>query len=287
MKTFLHDIRVVSLAANVPGPVAAARLRDMGAAVAKIEPPSGDALALASPQWYAELHDGVQILRLDLKSDSGRKRLEDLLAESDLLLTASRPSSLKRLGLAWPTLADRYPDLCQVAISGYAPPDADMPGHDLTYQAGVGLLKPPDLPLTLAADMAGAERAVTAALALLYNRERAKRAGTVPEEGERFAWTPISVAAEDFAEPFSRGLTAPGGLLGGMLPMYNLYKAADGWIAIAAIERHFLAKLTLELKLEQVTKEAMAEVFLARSSAEWEEWALTRDIPLVAVRESM
>ncbi len=286
MKTILHDIRVVSLAANIPGPVAAARLRDMGAAVAKIEPHSGDALAMASPQWYAELHEGVRVLRLDLKSDSGRKKLEDLLVECDLLLTASRPSSLKRLGLAWPTLADRYPDLCQVAISGSGPPDADMPGHDLTYQARVGLLKPPELPRTLAADMAGAERAVTAALALLYNRERAKRAGTVLEVGERFAWAPISVAAEDFAEPLRRGLTAPGGLLGGMLPMYNLYKAADGWIAIAAIERHFLAKLTLELKLEQVTKEAMAEAFLARSSAEWEEWALAQDIPLVAVREA-
>jgi crotonobetainyl-CoA:carnitine CoA-transferase CaiB-like acyl-CoA transferase len=287
MKNILHDIHVVSLAANIPGPVAAARLRDMGAAVVKVEPPSGDALAMASPQWYAELHDGVQLLRLDLKSNSGRKKLEGLLAESDLLLTASRPSSLKRLGLAWPTLADRYPDLCQVAISGYAPPDADMPGHDLTYQASVGLLKPPDLPRTLVADMAGAERAVTAALALLYNRERAKRAGTVLEEEERFAWAPISVAAEDFAEPLRRGLTAPGELLGGMLPMYNLYKAADGWIAIAAIERHFLATLALELKLEQVTKEAVAEAFLARGSAEWEEWALARDIPLVAVREAV
>jgi len=95
------------------------------------------------------------------------------------------------------------------------------------------------------------------------------------------------VAAEDIAEPFRRGLTAPGGILGGMLPMYNLYKAADGWIAIAALERHFLATLALELRLEQVTKEAMDEAFLARSSAEWEEWALARDIPLVAVREAV
>ena len=287
MKNILDDIRVVSLAANIPGPVAAARLRDMGALVAKVEPPSGDPLAMACTQWYADLHVGVRVMQLDLKSNYGRKKLEELLFESDLLLTASRPASLKRLGLAWPTLADRYPDLCQVAISGYAPPDANRPGHDLTFQAGAGLLRPPDLPQTLAADMAAAERAVTAALALLYNRERARRAGRVLEEGERFAWTPISVTAEDIAEPLRRGLTVPGGLLGGMLPMYNLYRAADGWIAIAAIERHFLTTLALELRVEQVTKELLTEAFLERSSAEWEEWALSRDIPLAAVREAI
>lgn len=284
MMTVLQGIRVTSLATNIPGPVAAARLRDMGATLVKVEPPSGDALALASPKWYADLHKGVEVLGLDLKQSSGMERLHEYLAESDLLLTASRPSALRRLGLEWPTLAGRYPRLCQVAIVGYSPPKEEKPGHDLTYQASLGLLKPPDLPLTVLADLAGAERTVTAALALLYRRERATIKGAVLDESDRFAWAPLSDAAAAFAEPLRRGLTEPGGLLGGLLPGYNLYETQDGWIAIAALERHFLAKLAQELALESVTRDAMKEAFLARTAAEWEEWAAERDIPLLAVK---
>lgn len=286
MTALLEGIRVVSLATNIPGPVAAARLRDMGAMVVKVEPPRGDALALATPQWYANLHEGIEIVVLDLKTDAGREELQELLSESDLLLTASRPSALKRLGLEWSTIARRYPELCQVAIVGYGPPDTEKPGHDLTYQAHLGLLNPPHLPLTLTADFAGAEQAVVATLALLYRRERAANEGATLEDGDRFAWVSLSSAASDFAESLRQGLTRPGGLLGGLLPGYNLYETKDGWIAIAAIERHFLAKLAQELALEQVTTEAMKEAFLLRTAEEWEEWAAERDIPLLAVKDA-
>lgn len=286
MTTVLEGIRVVSLATNIPGPVVAARLRDMGAMVVKVEPPSGDALAVASPRWYAELHEGLEIMNLDLKKDAGREKLRNLLAQSDLLLTASRPSALERLGLEWSALARDYPQLCQVAIVGYGPPDVEKPGHDLTYQANLGLVNPPHLPLTLTADIAGADQAVVAALTLLYRRERAISRGEALDDGERFAWASLSSAASGFAEPLRRGLTQPGGLLGGLLPGYNLYETMDGWIAIAAIERHFLARLAQELALEQVTREAMEEAFLGRTAVEWEDWAAGRDIPLVAVKDA-
>ena len=39
--SLLKGIKIVSLALNAPGPVAAARLTKLGAEVTKIEPPSG------------------------------------------------------------------------------------------------------------------------------------------------------------------------------------------------------------------------------------------------------
>jgi alpha-methylacyl-CoA racemase len=284
MTSALQGIRITSLATNIPGPVAAARLREMGATLVKVEPPSGDALATGNPAWYADLHKGVEMMVLDLKKQSGNERLHELLIQSDLLLTSSRPSSLRRLGLEWTGLAQRYPRLCQVAIIGYLPPDEEKPGHDLTYQASLGLVQPPDLPLTFLADHAGAERAVTAALALLYRRERAAHEGRALEANDRFAWAPLGEAAAAFAEPLQYGITGPGGLLGGSLPQYNLYETQDGWIAIAALERHFLAELAQELALENLTREAMKEVFLTRTAVAWEEWAAERDVPLVAVK---
>ena len=173
----LEDIRILTLALNVPGPVAIARLRDLGAAIVKIEPPGGDPLAAASPEWYASLHDGVEVRRVDLKTAEGSAHLASILVESDLLLTAQRPAALKRLGLAWPTLAESYPQLNQVAIVGYLAPDENKAGHDLTYLAELGLLEPPKLPLTLSADLTGAEMAVSSALALLLAGERSRSSG--------------------------------------------------------------------------------------------------------------
>lgn len=36
-------------------------------------------------------------------------------------------------------VADRHPRVCQVDIVGFAGERADVPGHDLTYQAEAGL----------------------------------------------------------------------------------------------------------------------------------------------------
>ncbi len=52
----LSGIRVVTLAVNVPGPVAAARLCALGAQVHKIEGPAGDTLRTVTPSWYDAWH---------------------------------------------------------------------------------------------------------------------------------------------------------------------------------------------------------------------------------------
>lgn len=271
-------MQVVSLAVNLPGPVAAARLRSLGASVTKVEPPSGDLLARAAPAYYEDLGRGQKITTLDLKQPENRARLEGLLENADLLLTSSRSRALERLELGWKELSVRHPRLSQVAIVGHPAPDDDVPGHDLTYQAGLGLITPPDLPRTLLADLAGAERAVSAALALLLGRERGSGAG--------YAEVSLAESATDFAEPLRHGLTAPGGSLGGGLPEYNLYRTADAWVSVAALEPHFRRRLLDELGLEDAGYDDLAKIFASRSAGEWERWAAARDLPLAALREA-
>ena len=273
----LQDIRVVTLAINLPGPLAVAALRQLGATVVKIEPPEGDPLAQFKPDWYRALHEGYEVLCLNLKDSGDRNRLQEKLHSADLLVTASRPAALERLGLAWAELHARYSRLCQVAIVGYAPPQEGIPGHDLTYQARFGLLEPPHLPRTMVADLAGAQEAVSTALALLLARERG--------QGANHAQVSLARAAERFAEPLRQGLTASGGVLGGALPGYNLYRARDGWIALAALEPHFWRKLTTELGLSTPDRQELQTVFLTRTALEWEAWGVERDLPLAAVRD--
>jgi crotonobetainyl-CoA:carnitine CoA-transferase CaiB-like acyl-CoA transferase len=275
--SLLAGLRVLSTALNLPGPAACSRLRDLGATVVKVEPPSGDPMETFCAAWYAQLHEGVVVHRLDLKSAAGRDAFDRLLLEADLLLTAQRPSALARLGLGDRELAERFPRLVHVAITGHAPPLEESPGHDLTYLAQAGILAPPALPPTLFADMAGAERAVTTALALIHARDRGRPA--------RAAFVPLAEAADWLALPRRHGLTAPGALLGGGLAGYNVYATKDGWIALAALEPHFARRLAVELAIAEPTVPALAARFAGETAAHWVSWARERDLPLAALAD--
>jgi len=269
----LAGIKIVNLAVNLPGPEAARRLRLLGAEVIKVEPPSGDPMELYNRQWYLDMADGQRVVRLDLKSSEGRSELDSLLGSADLLISATRPAAMERLGLGWQALHDRFPRLCMVAITGFPAPRENEAGHDLTYQASLGLLTPPYMPRTLLADMAGAEQALSAALALLLGRERG--------QGPGYAEIPLSEAAAAMALPLTYGCTANGAILGGGLPEYNIYQTSSGWIAVAALEPHF--KQRLESSLGIATAEEYQRAFLSKSAVVWQEWAQELDIPIVAV----
>lgn len=278
----LEGIRAVNLSLNLPGPVAAARLLRMGAEVRQVVPPSGDPMDHYNPVFYRALHAGQEFLPLDLKNPEDRAKLEAHLSTADLLLTAFRPAALERLGLGWKELHARHPRLCQAALVGDASGAENIPGHDLTYQAERGLVAPPAMPLTLVADMAGAERMVTTALGLLLVRARTQQGG--------YAQVALTTAAEDMALPLYQKMTTPDGFLGGASPFYNLYRAQDGWIALAALEPHFQKRLLAELQLENADnfestgRDRLAAIFGGRSAADWQRWAGERDLPLVAVR---
>jgi alpha-methylacyl-CoA racemase len=264
----LSGVRLISLAQNVPGPAAIARLVGEGAAARKVEPPAGDPLAAMCPAWYAELHHGIDVVRLDLKDPAGRDRLQAWLADADVLLTSHRPAALARLGLDPRVVREAHPQLRQVAIVGDRT-DTERPGHDLTYQASAGLLGR-EMPVTLLADLAGAERVCAAVLLVLREPP-----GSAREVG-------LVDSLEAWAAPRRHGLTAPGGLLGGGLAGYNLYDTLDGRVAVAALEPHFRARLYAALALP--LDAPLDEVMRRRTSADWEAWAHAHDVPLAVVR---
>jgi alpha-methylacyl-CoA racemase len=279
----MGGINVVSLAVNLPGPLTAARYAEMGARVTKVVPPGGDPLAWVSPDWHEHLKEDQEELTLDLKSGDGQATLAERLMGADVLLTATRPAALERLGLGWERICIAFPRLCHVAIVGYGPPDEDRAGHDLTYQATAGLLEPPAgsraqpaFPRIPLADYAGSERAVSATLALLWQRERTGRGGQ--------ATVSLVEALKPYAHALCYGLLAPGTLLGGASPLYGLYQTSDGWVALASLEPHFQERIRQGLGLAQLTGIALSDAFERRTSDEWDQWAKQIDVPLAAVR---
>ncbi len=276
MKKMLDGIKVVTLAVNLPGPAAARRLSEFGAEVIKVEPPTGDPMNYFHSGWYQQLNSMQGLVVLDLKSSTDRVEFDKLLSDADLLITANRPDALERLGLGWEQLHKQFPQLCQVAIVGYPAPKENVPGHDLTYQAKIGLLNPPQMPRTLIADMAGAEKAVSEALALLMARDRGQEAG--------YRMVALSDAADYMAEPWTVGFTAPESVVGGSLAEYNIYQASDGWVAVAALEPHFKKNMEKALDVEATSPDVLKPIFIKKTAAQWEEWAKEFDLPIVAVR---
>jgi alpha-methylacyl-CoA racemase len=272
----LEGTKIISTAFNMPGPAAVSWLHHWGADVLKIEPPSGDPLSRNCPELYQQLLAKQRPWRLDLKQPAERSQLDSHLAEADLLITSTLPASLARLGLAWEELHERFPRLCQVAIVGHAPPDEEITGHDLTYQAAAGLLSPPAMPPTLWADMAAAQTTISHAMAVLAERTRTGKA--------TISYVAIVDALDFYALPLRHGVTSPGGRLAGTLPNYNIYATREGWLAVAALEPHFWARLQSLLQVTEGSHEQLKAIFLTRTANEWESWAQENRLPLAAVR---
>ncbi len=240
--------------------------------VVKVEPPSGDPLATLCPSWYEELHQGITVHRINLKSAEGRERMHALLETANLFLASQRPSALGRLGLDAATLLHPRSPLRQQLrhlniLGEVARPE--IAGHDLTYMARAGLLGN-EMPRSLIADVIGSERAVSAALLLLRQPP-----GSSAQVG-------LFDALNALTGPLRHGLTGPQSTLEERTPAYRVYPAKSGRVAVAALETHFREHLYSELGLEDGAD--LSTAFLGRDATEWEEWADERDLPLAALR---
>ena len=278
----LKSIRLLSLGLNLPVPAALQRCRQMGAHCLKFEPPAGDPMQRYEPQAYLEMHQGIRVQTVDLKTPQGQQQLAQTLAKTDVLLTSFRPSALRKLGLAWTSLHRRYPQLCQIAVVGAPGLAGEAPGHDLTYQAEHDLISGLNLPSSLYADMGGALMASEGVLQVLLQRQRQGRG--------LFLEVALSQAAAWLAAPRRWGLTQPSGTVGGAHAGYRVYPCRDGRVAVAALEPHFAAALCQAAGLapqqdprrmyQPATQHALAAFFQTQTRRQLQRLASRQDIPL-------
>jgi len=84
---------------------------------------------------------GKRSAELDISQPAGRARLEQLLAEADVLVQGYRPGALDRYGLEPGALAERHPHLSVVTLSawGTTGPWAARRGFDSLVQCPTGI----------------------------------------------------------------------------------------------------------------------------------------------------
>jgi crotonobetainyl-CoA:carnitine CoA-transferase CaiB-like acyl-CoA transferase len=281
----LRGVRILSLALNLPGPAALMRLAQMGARCTKINPPAGDPMQHYTPDGYALMHKGVAHKTLDLKSEAGQSAMHKLLPQTDVLLTSFRPSALIKLGLGWKTLHKQYPALSLIEVVGAPGPLAEIPGHDLTYQAEVGLVNGMDLPPSLFADMGGALMATEATLKAVLSLKTTGK-------GSRHE-VALSEAAAWLALPRQLRMTTPDGAVGGAHAGYRVYACKNGRVAVAALEPHFALSLCKAAGLplahpvkdlfKPETQQAIAAFLASKTRQQLDKLAAAQDIPLLTL----
>jgi CoA:oxalate CoA-transferase len=147
MQAPLHGVRVVDFTRVLAGPHCTKTLRDLGADVTKIEPPSGDVGRVGVPMvgpmslYFAQQNAGKRNLSVDLNWPEARRIVSDLCAQADVVVENFRPGTLARFGLAYDDVAQRNPGVVYVSLSGYGQtgPWRNRPAYAVTVQAETGL----------------------------------------------------------------------------------------------------------------------------------------------------
>ena len=191
----LAGVRVVEIAQNLAGPIAAEILAHMGADVIKVERPEGDDARRWGPPFhqgtspgYLAVNANKRSISVDLKDRAAVERLLPLIGEADVLVQNLKPGSLEALGLGADALTARFPRLvyCCVWAFGRTGPMKLKPGYEPMVQAFSGLMAmngdengPPTRIGTSILDFGTGMWAAMGILAALVRRKETGRGGVV------------------------------------------------------------------------------------------------------------
>jgi crotonobetainyl-CoA:carnitine CoA-transferase CaiB-like acyl-CoA transferase len=313
-------------------PFGATMLTDLGARVIKVESLTGDTIRNVLPfpeSGGARVMQGKESICLDLSTEDGRRIVHDLAKRSDVVLQSFRAGAAARAGVDAATLRALNPDLVYVNAPGYGTggPYGPKPAYAPSIGAATGVA------LTDVPDAAGG----TSTLAEIKEASRRlNQAGAVPSlqaDGisalgvastillglvarargravDDLTVTMIGTVGHALAE---RAVDYPDRPVGqvpdvdvtGFSALYRLYRAAEGWVFLAAPAPREWAELvaalgtdanlsdprfaTVESRHEhdaELTDE-LAEMFVSRPAAEWERRLTAADVGCVQVHEDV
>jgi crotonobetainyl-CoA:carnitine CoA-transferase CaiB-like acyl-CoA transferase len=254
MRAPFHNVTVLSLAEQLPGPYATLLMADLGADVILVERPGIGDPARAFPDFFASVSRNKRSVCLNLKDSEDKSAFLELAARADVVLEGYAPGTAARLGVDYESLRKVKPDLVYASISGFGQtgPYRSRPAHDISYQAIAGVLaeqatrpgKTPELPL---GDMSAAMYAAWAIASALFARERT---------GEG---TFIDVSVADGLVSWMSTLLVPVMNDGAIVnvtesPGYGNFACADGAVLSLSIahEDHFWRALCEMLGLQDV-----------------------------------
>ncbi len=239
-------------------PVGTRVLAELGATVIRVERPEGDLVRAVAPfvdgeSYVFGLYNTDKLaVTLDLRREDERARFLQLVRSADLLFENFSVGTARRLGIGERDVRPHNPRLVYVSLSGFGQdgPQANLPAFDLVIQAMGGVMAVtgwPHRPATKSGppilDRLSGLTAAAAGLAALLERERSGCGQYVDvamlDVGVALSaprWLPLRAAG---AASYRMGNHHPDHA------PHNVYRARDGWLAIAVLDddqwSHFAA----------------------------------------------
>jgi crotonobetainyl-CoA:carnitine CoA-transferase CaiB-like acyl-CoA transferase len=243
-------------------------------------------------------------ITLNLKTEQGRQILKKLVATADVLVENYRPGAFEALGLGYEDLRKINPKLIYASFSafGQGGPKRVRTAYDHVIQSTSGIMAmtgtPEVHPIKIGApaiDYATGTMGAYALSAALFQRERSG-------EGQRVDMAMLDVAMILMASHVT------GYLRNGKHPKPNgnkmphatsmAYQTADGIVMLGASNLRQQKRLWTVLEQSELIKRTnperdadyereyrtLAEIMLARTAAQWEEFLQERHIPASRVR---
>lgn len=150
----LSGIVVLDLTNYIAGPFCSKLLADFGADVIKIERPGiGDLARQFGPfpndipdteksGLFLYLNANKRGISLNLKTNTGKKMLKELISKADILIENFSPRVMPSLGLDFETLKKVNPNLIMTSISnfGQTGPYRDWKANEISFMALSGLM---------------------------------------------------------------------------------------------------------------------------------------------------
>lgn len=183
----LEGIRVLDLATLAAAPLAATYLGEFGAEVIKIEQPTGgDPIRTWGAQrgdvglMWKSVSRNKRAITLDLRVAEGQDLLRRLVATADVVVTNTRPHTLRKWGLDYASLRAVNERMVMLHITGFglSGPKSERPGFGTLGEAMSGFAHitgeaqgPPTLPPFMLADGVASLNAAYAVLMALYHRD--------------------------------------------------------------------------------------------------------------------
>ncbi|BBX01348.1 CoA transferase [Mycolicibacterium moriokaense] len=294
----LAGIRILEVGVMLAGPYATMLLADLGAEVIKIEPPGGEISRQVGDSYFASINRNKQSIVLDLRSDEGRERLGELVANSHALLVNMKPSAIKRLGLTYDALRQFNDRIVCVALTGFGLNGGDNPAFDYVIQAATGVAAmtgnpddPPTLPGYSSADNSTGLAAALGLLAQIVSG----RGGQVDVSLRDVMLSQLNYRASAYLNDGAAPQRYPYGAHSYYVPA-QLFLTADGFLALFITHDAFWKSFAAEAGIEGFTtmaeraarrEEVLAVVAaaLATDTAKgWEARLRPLGIPSAAVR---
>ncbi len=252
----LEGYKVLDLSWHIAGPYCTKLLAELGAEVIKIEPVDGGDPARKMPPFFEDdphpeksllflyLNTGKKSLRLNLKTEKGRKILKQLIEEADILVENFSPRVMPGLGLDYETLARINPGLIMTTISnfGQTGPYRDYKGTDITGMAIGGLMhmtgESDREPLTYGgwqAQYQGGTNAFAATMCALTYRDL----GDEDQAGQHVDVSIVESITQilenfDLHYQVTGGLYERSGTRWAAMPAWGIYPCLDGYVGLVS-----------------------------------------------------